>query len=181
LPFSRYLIFQFHFLVWIHGHPRTCTEYKRLVSDESSGWSSNLVDYCESIVSAEFPTQIPLNCPSCVGDVEAKLVPVEIPSKYHRPPRNDPPPPDIAQCVKCDTKFTYEKLFKSVIDSMPDQADSLSEEAIHELMSSDRIIPVSSDENDIAGLQLTLVLQKAQNHRWGHCKSCFKKTTRVPV
>jgi hypothetical protein len=46
-------------------------------------------------------------------------------------------------------------------------------------ISSDTIIEESATGVDFAGLQLTLVINKMQTHGWKHCKSCFKKTTRV--
>jgi hypothetical protein len=152
--------------------PKTCTEYREKLNEPE--FKEDLIEYVESVVSSEFPTQLPMHCPSC-QDETSKLEPLVIPSKYHRPPRDDPGAPNIAKCSLCAKVYTYAELFSSILADM----EGVNEDDIHKLISSDEIIGASASGRDLAGLQLTLVIQKTQTHGWKHCRSCFKKTTRV--
>jgi hypothetical protein len=125
------------------------------------------------------PTQIPLTCPKCL-DNDSVLNPLKLLSSAHRPSLRNETEPKICKCSKCYTGFTYRELISSIVQASG-YKDELDESDINELMAMDPIIPesVDADGRDLHGLQLTLTLLKCQHHRWYHCKSCFKKTTRV--
>jgi hypothetical protein len=95
--------------------PKTCSEYREnLVNPDFKEELVEYVEYVESVVSSEFPTQLPIHCPSC-NDDDSRLEPLVIPSKYHRPPRDNPGEPNIAKCSSCFKVYSYNELFSRTL------------------------------------------------------------------
>jgi hypothetical protein len=158
-----------HILVWVAGMPRTVKEYTKQVQDEE--WARALIRYNESIISSEYPLEIPVTCPGCEIGV---LSPKDLPNHCYRRYNSGDVEPTMFECQNCMTNYTITSLLAEI---MTKTGECLTDAQMAHFKQRLPALPAS---DTIKGkVMLTLVLQKEQSHSYKHCSSCYKKTLRT--
>jgi hypothetical protein len=158
-----------HFLIWVAGMPRTVKEYTEKVEDED--WARALIAYNESIVSSEYPLEIPVKCPACDTGV---LSPKDLPAHCYRRYHSGDVEPIMFECQHCSKNFTITTLLAEIIAK---SGEGLTDAQMAHFKQG---LPALPSADTIKGkVMLTIVLQKEQSHSYKHCASCYKKTRRT--
>lgn len=155
-----------HFVVWLHGFPRTSTEIQRSIMCDS-GFKDRFLMLADKMLTTKPPCiEGDPVCECC--DTHPKISPVLPGVDAFRRPARGATACTTAQCSVCGSTFCADDIINLAITALADR------EHVHITDHTADYEKCRPPDKSTSNLGLSLVVRDVQVHFWHHAKSCFK-------
>ena len=188
-----------HLLVWSEDLPRTTIQYEDMVGDDDeedeedncNNLNSATAKYTDSVVRRTLPLSLSHSfCDECSTETEFHVLPIKErykmnPNLYKRLDESSGglQEPLLAACDVCSTEVSSNKLIQNALRKEELKLDFSETATQKEIFDEIVLLPLppirTSRVKSMQKYATTLIAANFQQHKWMHCKSCFKKSVRT--